>query len=74
MDKLYRELSRRNSKRQPDKRVYVDDKIYNFNSLDNIKRAKRCSQNDDIMQSESNKKRCRVCGQSGHNSRTCSQR
>ncbi|PKY47110.1 hypothetical protein RhiirA4_462201 [Rhizophagus irregularis] len=48
IDKLYKELSRQNAKRQPEKRVYVEDEINNFNLLDNIsiKRAKRCSQND----------------------------
>lgn len=70
MDKLYREFSRQNTKKQPEKRIYVNEEVI---SPDNVKKV-RCSQNDDIMQSESNKRRCRACGQSGHNSRTCLQK
>ncbi|CAG8446050.1 11118_t:CDS:2 [Funneliformis mosseae] len=65
------EMSRQNSKRQPDKRVYVEYEIKNFNSLYSISITVK---NDSIMQSESNKKRCGLCGQGGHNSRTCSQK
>ncbi|CAH1769130.1 8366_t:CDS:2, partial [Entrophospora sp. SA101] len=73
MDKLYRGLSRQNPKKQSEKRVYLDE-ICDINSLNrdqNIKKMKQCSKNDDIMESESDKKRCGVCNQRGHNARTC---
>ena len=58
MDKLYRGLSQQNPKKQSEKRVYLDE-ICDINSLNrdqNIKKMKQCSKNDDIMESESNKK------------------
>ena len=56
MDKLYGDLSQQNSKRQPEKRVYVGNDNYDINSL-NIKKAKLCNQNDG-MEGEISKKGC----------------
>ena len=38
----------------------------------NLKKNETISKNDDIIESESDKKRCGVCNQKGHNARTCS--